>query len=150
MSIAAVIRERDVAIQRRWYAMTGVPQMDLTDRDMDQGRWTLFAQCGPYREHVDPELFFPVEADSDQTYAAQEICARCPVREACGEQAARERRAGVWGGISRDALGRAAPLCGTPGCLRYRMHGKDHCRACYAAEAAAAKAAETVSEVIAA
>lgn len=48
---------------------------------------------------ADPEIFFPL--DSDDAAEAKEICARCPVREACSEYAiANHERIGVWGGLT--------------------------------------------------
>lgn len=48
---------------------------------------------------VDPELWFPEEGGSPE--AARAICARCPVQEACLQQALRNREPyGVWGGLT--------------------------------------------------
>jgi WhiB family redox-sensing transcriptional regulator len=59
------------------------------------GSWRQQARC----RGVDPEIFHPGE-DDDPT-AAQEICALCPVREACLEHALAVReKHGVWGGLT--------------------------------------------------
>ncbi len=57
--------------------------------------WQSFARC----RGLDPEVFYPSE--EDEGLEAKEICAACPVREACLEYSivARER-IGVWGGLT--------------------------------------------------
>jgi WhiB family redox-sensing transcriptional regulator len=79
--------------------------------------WQEFALC----REVGPALFFPPD-DPDEavlysTAEARAICARCPVRIECREDAMqregdadRGNRAGMWGGLSpgqRAALARA-------------------------------------------
>jgi WhiB family redox-sensing transcriptional regulator len=49
---------------------------------------------------VDPVVFFP-DDDDDLAFEAKEICATCPVREACLESAiATREKQGVWGGYT--------------------------------------------------
>jgi WhiB family transcriptional regulator, redox-sensing transcriptional regulator len=59
--------------------------------------WRQLARC----RGIDPEVFYPVSDDEDAAEEAKEICALCPVREACLEYAlaAREKH-GVWGGLT--------------------------------------------------
>jgi hypothetical protein len=142
MSIAPEVREHGAEVQRHWLRMIGVDQADLPDRDTAQGRWKRHARCGPWAEDPDPELFFPLYADQDAAYRAREICIRCPVRELCDAYATETGAAGVWGGIHRDDSGRYAPLCITAGCMRYRAHGKRHCRKCLAPIVAARETRE--------
>jgi len=48
---------------------------------------------------VDPAVFYPTS--DEEAEAAKEVCARCPVREACLEFALASReRDGVWGGAT--------------------------------------------------
>ena len=51
---------------------------------------------------VDPELFWP--SKGGPTKAAKQVCAQCPVREACLEAALAltmdEDRSGIWGGTT--------------------------------------------------
>ena len=50
---------------------------------------------------LDPEIFYPPEDDDIAAEPAKEICAACPVREACLEHAiARREKIGVWGGLT--------------------------------------------------
>jgi len=57
--------------------------------------WMAAAVCAG----VDPEVFFPEDADS--TREAKAVCARCPVRAACVAYAlATGERFGIWGGLN--------------------------------------------------
>lgn len=57
--------------------------------------WRDRARC----RGADPEIFFPL--DDEDAAEAKEICASCPVREACLEYAITHReRIGVWGGLT--------------------------------------------------
>jgi len=57
--------------------------------------WREFARC----RGVDPETFYP--SSDDDAGPAKDICALCPVREACLEHAlARREKHGVWGGLT--------------------------------------------------
>lgn len=58
--------------------------------------WRQLARC----RGVDPEVFYPI-SDEDEALEAKEICALCPVREACLEHALVHReKQGVWGGCT--------------------------------------------------
>jgi WhiB family redox-sensing transcriptional regulator len=49
---------------------------------------------------TDPEAFYP-EKDGDNGRAARRVCAACPVRDTCLEDALeREEPHGIWGGMS--------------------------------------------------
>ena len=57
--------------------------------------WRKRAAC----QGIDPEVFFP--AEDEYADEAKEICAICPVRQACLEHAlAHREREGVWGGAT--------------------------------------------------
>lgn len=82
-----------------------VPALRSGDRDApgwDEGGWRADAAC----RGEDPELFFPVGSAgpaSGQIAEAKQICARCPVREACLEFALRTgQNYGIWGGLTED------------------------------------------------
>ena len=45
MSIPAYVREHDVAVQRRWYEMTGVDQARLSAKDTADQRWRRLGQA---------------------------------------------------------------------------------------------------------
>ena len=48
---------------------------------------------------IDPEIFYP--PSDEEAEAAKEVCAACPVRQACLEHALTTReREGVWGGTT--------------------------------------------------
>lgn len=130
MSITPAVRRHSADTLRRWYDGTGVPQLQLHEDDANGG-WKRHARCGQWNPDApDPELFFPLRADSEDTYAAQSFCAQCPVRRYCDREATWHGRAGVWGGIFRDDRRQVAALCITPGCLRYREPSKRLCRGC--------------------
>ena len=58
--------------------------------------WTKDALC----PQVDPELFFPAK-QGDSPRAAKSICATCPVRQECLDQAlADPSLEGIWGGTT--------------------------------------------------
>jgi WhiB family redox-sensing transcriptional regulator len=57
--------------------------------------WLAQRKC----KDMDPAIFFPNDGVGVQ--AAQRICAECPVKADCLEQALRDRMChGVWGGTS--------------------------------------------------
>ncbi len=57
--------------------------------------WRNRAAC----KGIDPEIFFPVSEEDAEP--AKEVCAECPVREACLEHAlAHREREGIWGGFT--------------------------------------------------
>jgi WhiB family redox-sensing transcriptional regulator len=59
--------------------------------------WKLKAAC----RDLDTSLFFP-ESEAD-AHEAKEVCAGCPVREACLEFALSTRQHdGVWGGLTES------------------------------------------------
>lgn len=59
--------------------------------------WRQRAAC----RDVDPELFFPPLGDRYAAADAREVCARCPVRDACLEWAMDAGvEYGVWGGLT--------------------------------------------------
>lgn len=72
--------------------------------------WTASALCA----QTDPEVFYPEKGES--TLPAKRVCARCPVRSECLEEAlSRNERYGVWGGLSereRRALLRSSAGAG--------------------------------------
>lgn len=69
--------------------------MMALQRVIPNGGWRQRARC----RGVDPEIFHPGEEEDPS--AAKEICARCPVREACLEYALAVReKHGVWGGLT--------------------------------------------------
>lgn len=70
--------------------------------------WTASALCA----QTDPEVFYPEKGES--TLPAKRVCARCPVRSECLEEAlSRNERYGVWGGLSERE--RRALLCSSAG-----------------------------------
>ncbi|MEJ7764740.1 MAG: WhiB family transcriptional regulator [Acidimicrobiales bacterium] len=66
--------------------------------DVNEGktpRWQNYANC----LGVDPDLFFPERGIS--TREAKEVCASCPVRSECLENALENgEKFGIWGGLS--------------------------------------------------
>ncbi len=62
---------------------------------MNPQSWRNHAAC----RGIDPEIFHPVtDEEADQ---AKEVCAECPVQEACLEHALGVReKDGVWGGCT--------------------------------------------------
>lgn len=69
--------------------------MMALERVKPSGGWRQQARC----RGVDPEIFHPGEEDDPSP--AKEICAACPVREACLEYALTVReKFGVWGGLT--------------------------------------------------
>jgi WhiB family transcriptional regulator, redox-sensing transcriptional regulator len=68
----------------------------------DEGGWRARAAC----RDEDPELFFPIGSTGPvlaQIAEAKEVCARCPVREACLDFALSTGQAyGIWGGLTED------------------------------------------------
>jgi WhiB family transcriptional regulator, redox-sensing transcriptional regulator len=68
----------------------------------DEGGWRVHAAC----RGEEPELFFPVASTGpalEQIAEAKEVCARCPVREACLDFALSTGQGyGIWGGLTED------------------------------------------------
>lgn len=157
MSITDEERQGSADTLRRYFALFGREQIHLADADRAEGGWKRYARCGEWNDDApDPEVFYPVDADSEQTYTAQGYCLDCPVRVYCDQRATTRGEEGVWGGIYRNQNKRYAVLCSTLGCLRYRAPGKKLCRACQAAAVAKtpgdapAVAAESIREAAAA
>lgn len=72
-------------------------------------RWWLRAACGP----GDADLFFPEPGSLSRTewrrreQAAKAVCAACPVRRSCLEEALlKPEEFGVWGGLTADERAR--------------------------------------------
>lgn len=147
MSIPNEVRQRSAAQLRRWYDLTGAEQLTLPH---DGAGWRRHARCGPHNPNApDPELFFPLSADSAQTYEAQAYCALCPVRRYCDADTPASRQGyGVRGGIYRDERGQPAALCVHPRCLNYRAAGWAYCGG-HIAERAAERAARTAERAAA-
>ncbi len=135
MTIAMETRNLAEDALTRWFRLTQVEQRYRPGDNVPRTTWTGYAACGQGRATApDPDLFFPVEADSAETYLAQRFCVRCPVREMCAGYGALNSSQGVWGGIFRDSRGRPAPLCEKPGCIQYRAPCQRRCRAHIVAE----------------
>jgi WhiB family redox-sensing transcriptional regulator len=68
----------------------------------DEDGWRAQAAC----RGEDPELFFPIGSTGPvlaQITQAKQVCARCPVREACLDFALDTGQAyGIWGGLTED------------------------------------------------
>ncbi|MFJ9948331.1 WhiB family transcriptional regulator [Kitasatospora sp. NPDC091207] len=66
--------------------------------------WQLRAAC----RHLGTDLFFHPSGERGQAHdsreeAAKQVCARCPVADACREHALEVREPyGVWGGLTED------------------------------------------------
>lgn len=59
--------------------------------------WRQDAACAG----SDPNLFFPSGDDEAQVDKAKDVCATCPVREACLQYALTTNQTdGVWGGLT--------------------------------------------------
>lgn len=62
----------------------------------DEG-WRNDAACSG----ADADLFFPIGEDDEAAAAAKDVCAQCPVREAClGYALTTNQTEGVWGGMT--------------------------------------------------
>jgi WhiB family redox-sensing transcriptional regulator len=113
--------------------------------------WHARAAC----RGVDPEMFFPKQgANQHIVTRCKAICATCPVRPECLDEAlANFENWGIFGGMTRDERraeakrrgltrphhgGQPAPECGTEG--GYQRHrrttGTEPCEACRAAHSA--------------
>lgn len=71
--------------------------LDLRHPDREApGAWAEHAAC----KSVDPDVFFPVGRGHDGA-AAEAVCRRCPVKDACLDHAVRNKETqGVWGGTT--------------------------------------------------
>jgi WhiB family transcriptional regulator, redox-sensing transcriptional regulator len=64
---------------------------------MNPPPWRAKAAC----RGLDPSIFYPFDDDDEAAQAAKAVCAVCPVRESCLEQALGFReREGIWGGAT--------------------------------------------------
>jgi hypothetical protein len=62
-------------------------------------RWRTNAAC----RETDPEVFFPDPGDALTIAQAKSICARCPVRPTCADDAlVRRDQYGIWGGLTES------------------------------------------------
>lgn len=69
----------------------------VDDRAGTADGWRRLAAC----KGVDPAVFHPEDDDLAAVEAAKDVCARCPVRQACLEHALSVREPdGVWGGLT--------------------------------------------------
>jgi hypothetical protein len=147
VSIPTELRDRSLAVLQRHYEWTGRAQIHIEAEDVARGAWVRAARCGQQNPDApDPELFFALKADDPATYAAQAFCADCPVRRLCGQAADANGWSGVWGGVYRGDHRLVAPLCSTPGCLRYRAVGRARCDECRKDADAAREAATAARE----
>lgn len=77
---------------------TAVAELTLADLlPLSDSRGWHRAACRGDPNH---EAWFPYPSQ-DFDYA-REVCARCPIRDACGEFAGRTGQSGVWGGHEFD------------------------------------------------
>ncbi len=68
----------------------------MCEPDVD---WRKGAACNG----VDSEIFFPASEEPPAAARAKEICAECPVQEACLQYAlSTNQAAGVWGGLDAN------------------------------------------------
>lgn len=76
----------------------GGAHLALFDPAPDEMAWQDDALC----RQVDPDLFFPETTGGlSQANTAKRVCAQCPVRAQCLDEAlANDIRYGVWGGKS--------------------------------------------------
>ena len=78
-------------------ALTSTPALDW-----DGEGWREQAEC----RHTDANLFFPIGSSGSAVAhikAAQAVCRRCPVQQACLRFALEtNQEAGVWGGKDED------------------------------------------------
>jgi WhiB family redox-sensing transcriptional regulator len=62
-------------------------------------RWSTDAAC----RETDPELFYPDPTDALTIAQAKTICAGCPVRQTCADDAlTRREKHGIWGGLTES------------------------------------------------
>jgi WhiB family redox-sensing transcriptional regulator len=83
---------------------------------MNRHAWKLDGLC----QQVDPDLFFPGLHQSPKP--AKRVCAACPVRGRCLEEALKADEQGIWGGTTEDerrALRRNLPA-------GYQFAGRSH------------------------
>lgn len=66
--------------------------------------WVQYAECGPRRRNIDPELFFPGQGEPLHPEVI-DACAACPVIQECLEWAGEH---GIWGGFTPNGRTRLA------------------------------------------
>jgi len=147
MTVTAAARYAAEETLNRWFDIVGVDQLWVPDADRAEMGWTAYARCGQWHPAApSPEIFFPTEADSPETYVAQQLCVQCPVRRLCADRGRDHKERGIWGGIRRDDAGNVSPLCTTAGCMRYRKVGHPECGQCIEAAERTAKRQARVNE----
>ena len=73
----------------------------------EPSRWMKRAACAP--AHVDPEIFHPMDHDGETRMRARKVCARCPVKSDCLEDALDTKDAfGIRGGLTAPERARLA------------------------------------------
>jgi len=85
-------------------------------------------------------LFFPAEKDRPAVMQAKAICATCPVKNECRQEAINNHERGVWGATTdterqpprqRRKPPKPRTACGTPhGHVAHYRHGESSCRQC--------------------
>jgi WhiB family transcriptional regulator, redox-sensing transcriptional regulator len=102
-SVSKYWQHRDIQGVAVDSAKAPAPRPDQQDGPgWDEGGWRTQAAC----RGEDPELFFPIGTTGpvlEQIAEAKEVCARCPVRDACLDFALSTGQAyGIWGGLTED------------------------------------------------
>lgn len=93
-------REKLATRQRAWSAARRADVAKCRPQPRQPDEWTEQAAC---RNHPDPAAFFPVRRNwrTEQTRAVLALCATCPVRAECLEEAVRlGDDHGIRGGLS--------------------------------------------------
>lgn len=79
-------------------AFTNKPSRSRATKEWIVGMSNVWSQQAACRG-LDPEIFYPIS--DDEAGEAKAICAACPVRQPCLENALVEReKYGVWGGLT--------------------------------------------------
>jgi hypothetical protein len=68
----------------------------MTDRTAPAPDWRSRAAC----HHVEPDTFFPASDRGPEVARAKAVCAGCPVRNACLDEALRRIPEGIAGGLT--------------------------------------------------
>lgn len=136
-----------MAVRRfpRFLAVSAAPSTPSGGTALSLAVPAATALTGALCQGMDPEVFFPDPDDAEGAAVAKAVCARCPVAAACLDLALERREPlGIYGGLTpveRDALAGRANGCGSvAGYARHRRWGERPCRACNAANNAAALA----------
>jgi len=73
----------------------------------EPSNWMKRAACAP--AYVDPEIFHPMDHDQETRQRARRVCARCPVKSECLEDAIATKDAfGIRGGMTAPQRARLA------------------------------------------